>query len=174
MFFVAVNTHIHTPRKSTQPLSFVVDDKIGPQVTLGLFPPHPWPLRQVVLPVPTTLLPQRPSIECFLWPSTHLVGLATMPHNLGLAQWVKQYSGKFLSLHPLHIQASTLLALPAHPGAFSKLRLPVLLLVLHCQLGWIRKKHYQYWFVFRFHLLISSIKDILNTSDTTEYFFFQY
>lgn len=101
MSFVAVNTHVHTPRKITQSLSSVIDDKIRPQVTLGLFPPHPWPLRQqVVLPVPTTLLPQRPSIECFLWPSTHLVGLATMPHNLGLTQWVRQYSGKFLSLHP--------------------------------------------------------------------------
>lgn len=63
-------------------------------------PPPTASRQEVVLPSPTTLLPQRPSIECFLRPSTHLVGLATMPHNLGLAQWVRQKSGKFLSLRP--------------------------------------------------------------------------
>lgn len=79
----------------------MVDYEIPLQVTLGIFPSHPPPLRQqMILPAPTTLLPHRPSTECFLRPSTHLVGLATMPHNLGLAQWVRQNSGKFLSLHP--------------------------------------------------------------------------
>lgn len=102
MFFVAVNTHVHTPRKKkiTQPLSFVID-KIWPQVTLGLFPPHPWPLRQqVVLPVPTTLLPQRPRIECFLWPSTHLVGLATMPITWAwLSGWGSILDSSWVFIH---------------------------------------------------------------------------
>lgn len=65
----------HLPtEKSLSWSHFMVDYEILPQVTLSAFPSHPPTFKAV----PTTFLPQRPSIECFLRPSTHLVGVS---HN---------------------------------------------------------------------------------------------